>query len=74
MLAMRSLRQLDPRSRHLTAGANAALVVGLLLWLFVRPEIKTGHAVLDALVGCLLGFSVTVNLRRVYVARRSGSC
>ena len=60
----------DRRGRWLRAGANMALVAGLLLWNFAR---QAGHPQpwLDASVGLLMGISIGINL---LLARRLRRC
>jgi hypothetical protein len=64
------LRQLDAKTRRNLALANACLAVGLLLRLFVHPVNAMARNWLDAVVGCLLGFSLAVNLFGLRSARR----
>lgn len=70
---MPGFRNLPPRSRRQIAIANAALVVGLLLWLFVHPARPAAHSARDAAAGFLLGLSITVNLFIMWKARRAGT-
>jgi len=62
--------QQDRRSRWLRAGANLALVAGLLLWTFARPAGGPSRAWLDGVVGLFMGFSIATNLLLVVKARR----
>ncbi len=64
-------RLLDKKTRRMKALANISLVMGLLLWLFAHPSGQAEHNCLHAVCGFLLGFSVTVNLHRLWIARRS---
>jgi uncharacterized membrane protein YccC len=64
------LRQLDAKTRRIMALANACLAIGLLLRLFVHPAHAMARDWLDAVIGCLLGFSVVVNLFGLRSARR----
>lgn len=63
-------QQLDKKTRRLMALANISLVIGLLLWLFVHPSGQVERNWLHAACGFLLGFSITVNLYGLWVARR----
>lgn len=67
---MKRLSSLNPRLRRQMALANAALVLGLMLWLFVHPLGAAQRDVRDAIVGLLLGLSVTANLFAAIKARR----
>jgi len=62
--------QRDPKTRFLMAGANLALVVGLLLWTFARP-VSTHRELLDGLCGLLMGLSIGLNF---YMLRRGRRC
>lgn len=63
-------RSLDSNTRRRIALANGALAVGLLLRLFVHPANAMARNWLDAVVGCLLGLSLAVNLFGLRSARR----
>jgi len=62
-------RRLDPKHRRLLAIANAALVLGLVPWIF-RGPIHFNHDWLDAFCGFFMGLSITVNLYCLRAARR----
>lgn len=57
------------RRRWQRAGANLALVAGLLLWTFAR-QAGHGRPWLDAAIGLLMGVSIGMNLMLVVKARR----
>ncbi|MGA2632933.1 MAG: hypothetical protein ABSF16_01750, partial [Terracidiphilus sp.] len=63
-------RLLDKKTRRLMSLANISLVIGLLLWLFIHPAAQMEQNWLHAACGFLLGFSITVNLHGLWVARR----
>jgi len=62
-------RRLDQKHRRLFAFANAALVLGLLPWIF-REYISINRDWLDALCGIFLGLNVTINIFCLRAARR----
>jgi hypothetical protein len=62
-------RRLDPKHRRLFAIANAALILGLLPWVF-RDSIHVDHDWLDAFCGFFLGLNITINLFCLRAARR----
>ena len=61
--------RLDQKHRRLFQIANAALVLGLVPWVF-RESIPVSHDWLDSWCGFLLGLNVTINLFCLRVARR----
>lgn len=66
------LRNADPKTRIMMAGANLSLFTGLMLWLFVHPA---SHGLRDALhfaCGLLLGVSIALNLHATR-RRKQGS-
>lgn len=66
---MCSPNRVDPRSRFPFVIANLSLAVGLLLWNF-RLYIHVNQNWLHGVCGFLLGISITMNLRRLIMARR----
>ncbi|HVN94360.1 MAG TPA: hypothetical protein VMT38_11715 [Terracidiphilus sp.] len=63
------IHRLDSKHRRLFQIANAALVLGLLPWIF-REYIPMNHNWLDAFCGFCMGLSVTINLFCLRAARR----
>lgn len=59
----------DPKVRRLLRIANAALVLGLLPWIF-REYIAVNRNWLEAYCGFFLGLSVTINLLCLRAGRR----
>jgi uncharacterized membrane protein len=60
----------DPRIRFLFVIANLSLVIGLVLWAFVRPALAAPHWWIDGLTGLFMGMSISVNLGSLICARR----
>jgi hypothetical protein len=64
--------QLDPKSRHMRAMGNIALIIGLLLWLLFHPSGQIERNWLHFVCGLLLGLSICINLFGLRLARRCG--
>ncbi len=62
------MRPLDVKRRRLFKIANAALVLGLIPWIF-RQSIPLNHEWVDAWCGFFMGLSVTINLFCLRAAR-----
>ncbi len=65
----------DPKTRAMMVLGNLSLVVALLLWSFVRPNVPashalTAHAWLDPLAGLFFGISIGSNLMAIRHGRR----
>lgn len=69
------VREMGQRNRALFVIANVALATGLLLWNFreyVWPSNTVARAGVEAACGFLLGLSIAINLRMVWMSRRAG--
>jgi hypothetical protein len=65
-----NIRHLDPTTRKHIVIANACLVNGLVLILFLHPSGTGPQCVVHALSGFLLGLSATINIFALIRARR----
>jgi hypothetical protein len=65
------VHQLDPPARRLRNIANAALIFGLLPWIF-REHMLANPSWLRAWCGILCGISIAINLIAFRGARRCG--
>lgn len=61
---------LGSRFRRQRSVANACLVVGLSLWLFVHPATEGLKDSLHAFIGFLLGVSIALNLTAIRCRQR----
>ena len=64
------IHQRDPKTRRQFFIANLSLVIGLSLWVFVRPSLGAPHDWLDAICGLFMGISIGGNLMAACCARR----
>lgn len=64
------IHHLNRRGKTLYRATNLSLVVGLILWAFVRPSLAAPHGWLDAVCGLLMGFYIGANLLLMRGARR----
>ena len=62
--------QLDPKSRHMRAMGNIALIIGLLLWLLFHPSGQIERNWLHFVCGLLVGLSIGINLFGLWRAQR----
>jgi hypothetical protein len=66
------LWQRDPKARRMMAIANFSLAVGLLVNLFVHPAARSANYVNHFVSGLLIGVSLAINLRLLWLGRRCG--
>ena len=67
------LRNADPKTRFMIAGANLCLFTGLMLRLFVHPESRNMNYAIHFVFGVLLGISIALNLYAVRRRKHAGS-
>lgn len=66
------LRNTDPKTRIMMAGANLSLFTGLMLWLFVHPASHGLTVALHFVYGLLLGVSIALNLHAIRRRKQGG--